>query len=554
MKMIIREYLSMMRESEELDAVLSELLLSMDIHPISKPQRGVRQYGVDLAARGVDPNDNLEKMFLFVVKQKDIDRNSWDSGPQSVRPTLNEIFDVYFHIMIDNDERILPKKIVLCTNGDLKQEVLINWKNYIREKQIPGEVEFDFWGGDKLSTLIDTYMLDEFLFFEPARKYIRKTLAFIDLVDYDLSHYYKLIDEILFDDTLTSDNKKVKALRSLYLCLNLVFYWSNECNNLKHAFHAAERLVLRLWAWIKENELFENRKVFTEFYKIEGTRKQINKKYLEKIRPNCMVRDGLSGYGADEIEYPLRVFEQIGIVASIGLDYIFSNDIFNGEEENNYLMGEAQFAAEILKGIISNNKVSNWPVFDSHINDINLALLLLYRTKNKKFGLSWISSIFDLLAWGYQLRRRFPLFSDSYDDLVEIELNNDGIEPKSSTLLPLLTEWCIVLESVELYNKVRNIMVNVFEKINYQIWFPDSTTERYLYLTNALYESGSMLTSIQIPNEFNLYKDQLKKQSENEEEPNHFSFIINNYPIIGIIAFRYFRTPVFPFYFRKLTD
>ncbi len=49
MKLVIREYLSMLRESGELDALLPDLLLSMDIEPISKAQVGVRQYGVDVA-------------------------------------------------------------------------------------------------------------------------------------------------------------------------------------------------------------------------------------------------------------------------------------------------------------------------------------------------------------------------------------------------------------------------------------------------------------------------------------------------------------------------
>lgn len=52
MKLIIREYLSLLKESKELDWLIPDLLLSMGIEPFSYPQIGVRQYGVDVAAVG----------------------------------------------------------------------------------------------------------------------------------------------------------------------------------------------------------------------------------------------------------------------------------------------------------------------------------------------------------------------------------------------------------------------------------------------------------------------------------------------------------------------
>ncbi len=65
MRLVIREYLSMLKESGELDALLPDLLLSMGITPLSKAQVGVRQHGVDVAGVGPDPEDeNIVKLFL----------------------------------------------------------------------------------------------------------------------------------------------------------------------------------------------------------------------------------------------------------------------------------------------------------------------------------------------------------------------------------------------------------------------------------------------------------------------------------------------------------
>ena len=67
MKIIIQQYLSTLKESKELDAILPDLLLSMNFQPITKPQIGVRQHGVDLATIGKDPEKNIQKLFLFVA-------------------------------------------------------------------------------------------------------------------------------------------------------------------------------------------------------------------------------------------------------------------------------------------------------------------------------------------------------------------------------------------------------------------------------------------------------------------------------------------------------
>ena len=80
----------------------------MNFHPITHPQIGVRQHGVDLAAIGKDPNENIQKLFLFVIKCGDIGRNEWDSNKQSVRQTLNEIQDSYIPHFIPTKYKDLP--------------------------------------------------------------------------------------------------------------------------------------------------------------------------------------------------------------------------------------------------------------------------------------------------------------------------------------------------------------------------------------------------------------------------------------------------------------
>lgn len=110
MKVLILQYIKTLKERNELDRLLPNLLLSMNIVPLFTTQTGTRQYGVDIAAIGKDPEDGRKKVFLFVIKQKDLGRVEWDTGINSIRPSLNEIFDVYIRNHLLPEHKYLPKK------------------------------------------------------------------------------------------------------------------------------------------------------------------------------------------------------------------------------------------------------------------------------------------------------------------------------------------------------------------------------------------------------------------------------------------------------------
>jgi hypothetical protein len=95
MKLVIREYLASLKERDELDAVLPDLLTELGFTVYSRPARGTRQYGVDVAAVGPG-EDGIRRVHLFSVKSGDLDRNEWNTAsPQSLRPSLDEILDHY---------------------------------------------------------------------------------------------------------------------------------------------------------------------------------------------------------------------------------------------------------------------------------------------------------------------------------------------------------------------------------------------------------------------------------------------------------------------------
>ena len=59
MRLIIREYLSMLKETDELEVIVPDLLNSMNIDIVAGAQSGVRQEGVDIHGIGNDPETGL---------------------------------------------------------------------------------------------------------------------------------------------------------------------------------------------------------------------------------------------------------------------------------------------------------------------------------------------------------------------------------------------------------------------------------------------------------------------------------------------------------------
>lgn len=66
MRLLIVDYLASLKEREELDAILPDLLTELGYNVISRPRRGTQQRGVDIAA--VRKVDGAEVLYLFSLK------------------------------------------------------------------------------------------------------------------------------------------------------------------------------------------------------------------------------------------------------------------------------------------------------------------------------------------------------------------------------------------------------------------------------------------------------------------------------------------------------
>lgn len=550
----IRDYINGLSESGELDHLLTDLLLNMQIEPLSTPQKGVRQYGVDIAAVGKDPEDGQRKLFLITIKSGNITRSNWDGNPQGVRSSLNEIKDVILNNQIENSYRDLAKKIVLCCGGTLNQEINLNWTGYVNENHIQGDIEYDLWTGEKLALMIEEFFLDEYLFPRKVQELMRKALSHLDQNEIEPNYVYNLLNQILFNSNLPpSKPEKLKTLRLTHLCLCVILKKAADEKNSRLAMLGAERVLLNTWDFLRQHELMGCKSSLKIFFQIYEQYLVTGLIYVKKIHSICFIKDGLvsSSSLSEVIDHPLRVFEVIGLLSTFGINHAL---LYRNTQKESY-QETAHQVADTLIQVIKNNRGSFSPCYDSHAIDITLGLLLLYFMERTDIALDWIKELYHRITLAYQSGDHFPIDSDDYEDLLSMVFDDSESNKHLmtlSTLLPTLAEWYALIGEQQEYSDFRETVRTKCMGVDLQLWYPDSYTESEFFRTNTASNTGNMHTSISLPEDLESLREQMRESLKRQTSFIQMSMIKHSFPILGLIVSRHYRTPVIPAYWQSL--
>lgn len=245
MKLVVLHYLRSLRERDELDAILPDLLAESGFEVLTRPRRGTRQAGVDVAAVGPNRDSGGDRsLFLFTIKSGDLTREHWDTGQQAVRPSLNEILDDYIPNRIPPHLASLPVVICVCMGGEMREDVRAQWSGFCRKNETVN-IHFAEWNGDRLADLILSGMLRAELIESENRGLFQKALAMLDQPDVAYRYFSHLLNAIF---TKPKDQAEcTRQLRKAYLCLWILFVWARDADNLEAAYRASELVLLRSW-------------------------------------------------------------------------------------------------------------------------------------------------------------------------------------------------------------------------------------------------------------------------------------------------------------------
>lgn len=551
MKRLVKDYLASLKEREELDAVLPDLLSELGFTIFSRPQRGTGQRGVDIGAVGKD-EDGEQKVFLFSVKAGDLTRQDWDGTSQALRSSLNEIRDAYIKNRLPTRYRGLKVVICLAFGGSVQEQVREQLKGYI-EDNTTERISFDEWNGDKIAGLILTGILREELLPKAFRRDFQKAIAMVDEPDASYEHFLALT-RALRTDGIANNRQRVTTARRLNLCLWILFVWCRDAGNVEAAYRSSEIALLSAWDLYRPlvgKRSKEAREISAVVLSLIHLHITIAASLLgEKIFPHVEVLHGLSmAVGSqDAVDVNLALFEILG---RIGLAALWMK--WDADQSDDDAMRAATAAIDLYVGnalrMVESNPALLLPVTDRQSTDIALFLCAwMYATSGRAEVIAWLRQMTGRLNVTVRARTMYPITSTDYRDLVERPLprSDDLFKDLTagSTLIPLLACWLHALNCEKEVHALAALAKADLEHCTFQLWVPDATSESTLYSGDG--EGGRSLCDLPVSEGGNVLLDTIATTDLVHNGLGSLSAVSEGFWPILMVACRHYRLPVPP--------
>lgn len=551
MKLILKEYLRSLKERNELDRILPDLLSQMGANVFVSPIRGRREYGVDVACFGKLENDGIEKIYLFSVKSGDLTRNVWDgNSDQSLRQSLNEIFDVFIPNRIPVEYR--GKEIVVCPcfggNNLIQDEIKGFMNRYVKS----GEISFSIWNGDKLAELIQTYFLREDIAPDDIKSLLRKSLAMVDEPEISILHFKKLVKQ-LFSKKMRGKDDCLTTFRQLYIYTSILWIWSRNENNTESAYVSSEFVILHTWNLYKKyigKKIRGNCPVYQQLISLIMLHMRISEEYIQRaVIPLSQEKYLLSSsIGLSSVDVNIKLFDILSRISLLGVWNFWLYQRVN-EEHKDFLTNRHYELTNLVWDVIVNNSSLYSPYMDNQIIDISIAMIFLNSSKdiNTNNMIEWLNQVIDNCAFCLNQKRSYITTINNYRDLIDF-IDFSGVGNKfekltsASVFYPYLFLFLSQLKDDLGTSRISSIKENLLSHCNFQVFFFNSTSENYLYNDDEIH--GATLPNIDIssPEKF---LEQLKFEVNNQKENfENISAIKHGFYPIALLACRHYRLPV----------
>ena len=553
MKLIIKQYLASLKERGELDAILPELLSQLGLNVYSKPGRGTRQDGVDVAAVG-SLQGGPEKVYLVSIKPGDLTRQSWDGDAvQSMRPSLNEILDSYIPNRLPSEHRGKEIVVCICCGGDVQEHVRTSVEGYIKQNTAPS-ISFEEWNGDRLAALIESGFLQEDLVPQDARALLRKSLAMLDEPDVSYKYFAELIRG-LGQVQSGKESDCLRAMRQINLSTWILFAWGREAGNTESAYLGAELALLHSWHLARD---FSERKgktaeaMHTAFRSTLLVYRQIVHDYISRcVLPHVDKLHGLSSAinPGNYLDVNLRLFDVLGRLAVLGLWSLW--------DAMGCKPGQGQFKQACLDTLetcavatahlIANNPALGSPAKDEQGIDVFLALFMMSQVSSVEEPVgSWLDDMLGRCMFSYICELNYPCVLREYGDLLVHPKKGDEEYRREVTagsiLYPTIAFWAAKLGLGDVYKGVRAFKQQHLAHCNFQYWYPDGNSEALIYTDSAPH--GAVLSNLDVSKPMSDFLTQLMAECDACRDFESLSAIKSGLWPIVLIACRHHRLPV----------
>ena len=504
----------------------------------SIPKTGNRQYGVDIQAN----NDN--ELLLFVVKQGNITRTLWDSNPNSVRQSLNEILDVYLNTLtLSEKEKSI--KIITITNGYMDETVKPNWSGFINSNKNYSNLnlDFDFWGIDNIVSLTEKFLLDEHLFDSGMHSNMRKALYFIEEADYKNTHFEKIIDNYINNlleiyrktnsTNQTNDKFIKKCISALFLATQMIAKYAGSLKRFKTAIQVYEYLLIRYWRFILITKTWENEMLIDWLIRFCKKYEEWNINYFKCLKDICNTKYAFPEY--NDVEKRVQLYETINYLTSFCYYLI----------ETNKKAYPSQTILDSIITLINNNQEFYYAPYDCNVNTIIMLCKLLLISNQPKEAENLLTNQTKALMASYLTFKRYPAPEDSFSEALDIYMGNSASEYNTSAFWGTVLLWIGYFNLEDCYNSLKDFLNIDLSEVTKCTWFLRSNDEKALYEPNAMHTSGEGI-AISVKENFSDFVKEINFIINNYKS-EAFSFKEYSFCSLEMIASRYYgNIPTIP--------
>ncbi len=549
-KILVREYLSSLKEDGELDYIFVFLLEAMGFEIITTPKqsKGQSQYGKDVVAlgevKGVKYCWNFE---LKGYSDKDINANSFNKN-DGIRMSLLEIKDVAYKNNSYPDFDKLPKKIVLVHNGVITENFKPQFNGFI-EQNFEDRV-FEDWDIYRLTDLFSEYLFGEYLLADDKNAYaFKRLLMFLDVPDYNFEDLEILFSNIIQEyRTYSNERQRLKMFATLNLLMMIVWSYARQKDNLNPAKHCINYIILNTWEFLLANDFEKSPKLKESFNGLLNTQLLFYSEYFSKTWEVASFKNGLfmpSGVGFENIGYPMRSFEYMDSM-------IYFYELNNAFIRENELVNLLKNQKDCLKSFIDNNqKGCCKPIFDNHFIPIfhllNFFLSSIDRTQaDVDFIACYIKDCIEQIIIRKQIKGVFPYHGYNMDSLIHLEATNEkqkDYPDTSSLLIPFLFEIVAVFSLDELYVKYKSFFENELSLQTALPNFEGYPDFEQSFFKGHLQNEYDIEFSVKLPLTLQEYKENLNKK---KAEKALFRTEKAGYGFLMTLARSFYKNEPFP--------
>ncbi|ATA53160.1 hypothetical protein CKY39_08010 [Variovorax boronicumulans] len=540
LRLLLEDFLGLMREEGELDVFLTLLLSGMGHEIISRAKKGVKQYGVDVSSVGTDKADGRTKLFLWVVKRGDIGRAEWNGSQQSIQYSLDEVVWTYLPSHISPQHAKLPKKVMVLTNGDFHPTLNLAIATTFKTLSRRHGVKFELVNGSILAGWAEEHLLDEHLLPKEARTLLRRMLANISSSETSLQPGRELVAQLTNLATTQdgSENARKKhrlgALRGIRTALSLARSYGLSENNLSVAYKLAEFAVLRTWAALH----VEGKQIVYIRDELAALRIQwaaIALEYHERVQPYYQTQDAFASILPDSLLVANRAFEELGRLA---LQTIFWGNL---GAQTGLPVGEnlARHSSSQLQVLLETHSCTSSPPYDRHSAVIHATLLALMICNERETAERWLETLIVRLFHATHNKRYWPV-DCTFEEALEIREGEKDLTEESSstsTIIPVFLIWSAALGREDFYSTVReNILPTIPKWTTSNLWSSDSGYDSVVGDAKLLFEHGVAEGLLHVPKTASEFLARLSVPLQGVEPVEQSEWYQQRIPLIPILA------------------